>query len=83
LEKPAHTIFDVKFFWAYFRVGEARLGADTVLGLGGRDPALMPQAAVIGESYLSQSLVTVGPPSLPGRILLGRDRVKRKSTKNL
>jgi phage tail-like protein len=81
LEKPAHTAFDVKFFWANFRVGEARLGSDTVLGLGGRDPALLPRDTILGESYLSESLLTPGPPpSLTGRIILGRDRLKRKPT---
>jgi len=81
LEKPAHTAFDVKFFWANFRLGEARLGSDTVLGLGGRDPALLPRDTILGESYLSESLITPGPPpSLTGRIVLGRDRLKRKPT---
>ena len=32
LEKPAHTRFDVRRYFDYFRVGEARLGLDTVLG---------------------------------------------------
>jgi phage tail-like protein len=83
LEKPAHTAFDIKFFWANFRLGEARLGADTVLGLGGRDPALLPRNTVLGESYLSESLVASGPPpSFPGRIVLGRDRLKRTNTKH-
>jgi len=83
LEKPAHTAFDVKFFWANFRIGEARLGADTVLGLGGRDPALLPRETILGESYLSESLIASGPPpSFPGRIVMGRHRLKRKPTNN-
>ena len=83
LEKPAHTAFDVKFFWANFRVGEARVGTDTVLGRGGRDPALQPRETILGQSYLSESLITSGPPpSLPGRIVMGRDPLKRKPTNN-
>ena len=71
----------MKFFWAYFRVGEARLGADTVLGLGSRDPALLPRPVVLGETYLSESLIAAGPPpSGPGRIITGRDRLNRKPT---
>jgi phage tail-like protein len=80
LEKPAHTAFDIKFFWANFRVGEARLGSDTVLGLGGRDPALLPRGTVLGESYLSESLISDPASSLPGRIVMGRHQLKSKST---
>ena len=79
LEKPAHTTFDVKFFWAMFRVGEARLGTDSVVGLGARDPAFLHQLAVAGQSYLGESFLhSTYPPSLPGRFVAGRDRLKLK-----
>ncbi|MEP6925800.1 MAG: phage tail protein [Pyrinomonadaceae bacterium] len=54
LEKPAHTVFDVKFYWNLFRIGEARLEMDTLLGLGGRDPQLNPNF-VLGQSYVGES----------------------------
>jgi phage tail-like protein len=83
LEKPAHTAFDVKFFWAHFRIGEARLGADTVLGPGGRDPALLPRQTILGQSYLSESLIASDPPpSSAGRTVLGRDRLKHNPPQN-
>src|SRR5271166_625472 len=75
LEKPAHTTFDVKFYWALFRVGDARLGSDTVIGLGGRDPALLP-AAVLGQTYLSETYLAPGHPfDVTDRQVLGRDRL--------
>jgi hypothetical protein len=56
LEKPAHTVFDVRFFWAFFRVGEARLGLDTALGAGSRAPELIPDA-VLGRTYIGAAFV--------------------------
>jgi phage tail-like protein len=56
LEKPAHTVFDVRFFWAFNRVGEARLGMDTQIGAGSRAPELIPDA-VVGRAYLGASFV--------------------------
>lgn len=56
LEKPAHTVFDVRFFWAFNRVGEARLGLDTQLGAGSRAPELIPDA-VVGQAYIGASFV--------------------------
>jgi hypothetical protein len=79
LEKPAHTAFDVKFFWALFRVGEARLGADSILGLGARDPSFLHQRAVAGRSYLGESFISPDhPPSTAGRTISGRDRLNSK-----
>jgi hypothetical protein len=71
LEKPAHTIYDVRFYWALFRVGEARLGLDTLLQQGSRAPELIP-AAVLGRAYVGASFVD-GParPADGDRLLLG------------
>ena len=75
LEKPAHTAFDVKFYWALFRVGGARLGIDTVLGLGGRDPALLPDA-VLGRTYLAETRLAAGYPfNVTERQIIGRDQL--------
>lgn len=60
LEKPAHTVFDVRFFWAFNRVGEARLGMDTQIGAGSRAPELIPDA-VVGRAYLGASFVAGAP----------------------
>lgn len=54
LQKPAHTVFDVKFFWAAFRVGEVRLGFDTQLASGSRIPELL-EPALLGREYLGTS----------------------------
>ena len=56
LEKPAHTTFDVRFFWAFNRIGEARLELDTQLGTGSRACVLIPKA-VIGRAYIGASFV--------------------------
>jgi len=67
LEKPAHTIFDVRFFYAMNRIGEARLGLDTMLGQGSRAPELLPPA-ILGSAYLGESFIGPdGPPDSDGR----------------
>ncbi|WP_028079980.1 phage tail protein [Solimonas soli] len=62
LEKPAHTIFELRFYWAMFRIGEARLGLDTTLGQGSRAPELIP-STVLGRGYVGASFVA-GPAPL-------------------
>jgi phage tail-like protein len=68
LQKPAHTVFEVRFFWAAFRVGEARLGEDTLIELGSRAPELLGPLVLgrehIGETYLGGAPV--------------RDRIRRQ-----
>ncbi|AQR73133.1 phage tail protein [Sphingomonas sp. LM7] len=62
LEKPAHTIFDVRFYFAMNRIGEARLEYDTAIGAGSRAPELLPPA-ILGKAYIGESFI--GPDGLP------------------
>jgi len=69
IEKPAHTVFDVRLYWALNRVGEARLGIDTLLNAGSRAPELIPDA-VLGRAYIGASFVGgPKPPRDPDRLL--------------
>jgi phage tail-like protein len=67
LQKPAHTVFEVRFFWAAFRIGEARLGADTLIDLGSRAPELL-EPLVLGREHLGESYLGGQPAS---------DRIRR------
>ncbi len=58
LEKPSHTIYELKEYWALFRVGEARLGFDSRVDQGSR---LLP--TVLDQSYLAGSYLDFGGPS--------------------
>jgi phage tail-like protein len=73
LEKPAHTVFEVKFYWAMFRIGEARLQLDTVIDQGSRAPQLLPRVVLdrtfVGESFLA----TPALEDARDRYVLGRD----------
>jgi phage tail-like protein len=51
-EKPAHTAFSVRQYWALFRVGEVRLGLDTVLGEGGRFERFRLGETALAEGHL-------------------------------
>lgn len=76
IEKPAHTSFEAKFFWALFQVGSARVGMDTVVGESSRFLPLVLDAGYLREGYL--------PPAHPwtqtDRRVVGRDRLERKGT---
>lgn len=61
LQKPAHTSFTVRFYWAAFRVGEVRLDDAAIVDLGSRAPALLA-AAVVGQSSLGESTLAGDPP---------------------
>lgn len=78
IEKPAHTRFDVVLYWAMFRVGEARLGSDTLLHIGSRAPELMPPL-VLGEGFLAESYLAGQPPeSVSERQIVGRDPLAQR-----
>jgi phage tail-like protein len=71
IEKPAHTVVETRLYWAMFRVGEARLGTDTLLGRGSRFTALE-----LGRGELAAShLAWVEPWNVRGRRVVGRDPV--------
>ena len=69
LEKPAHTAFDVRSYWAMFRIGQARAGLDTLLGIGSRAPDLAPQL-IIGSGHVGASRVAFGQQPPRDRLLL-------------
>jgi phage tail-like protein len=81
LEKPAHTVFDVKFYWEMFRIGEARLALDTLLDQTSRVPQLLPRLALdrgfVGSSYLAPP----EPEDANDRYILGRDPLARDPRK--
>ncbi len=78
LEKPAHTVFDFRYYWNLFRLGEVRLGADSLLGLGSRDPQLSPEL-VIGENFIGESRIAFDlPEKYASRYVLGNEKLTNK-----
>lgn len=69
LEKPAHTAFDVRPYWAMFRIGQARVGLDSLLGIGSRAPELAPQL-IIGNGRVGASRVAFERHAPGDRLLL-------------
>lgn len=67
-EKPAHTRFEVRLYWAMFRVGEARLGLDTRIDSDVRARLLQP--VVLGRSWLGESYLPL-PAAAAQRRLVG------------
>nr|HET6903975.1 phage tail protein [Ktedonobacteraceae bacterium] len=53
IEKPTHTIFDIQFYSAAFRIGATLLGEDTQIGWGSRT-ALTAPSLTLGEGILSE-----------------------------
>jgi hypothetical protein len=73
LEKPAHTSFTLRRYAAALRVGEARVGVDSVVGLGARFTALR-----LGSTPLAQGwLAGPHPFDIANRLVAGRDRIGR------
>ena len=71
LEKPAHTHFDIRRYWDYFRVGEVRLGIDTALGEAGRFEPM-----ILGRDYLAEGYLYPAPPmDVSERLVSDRDRL--------
>ena len=68
-EKPAHSTFDVKPYWALFRVGEARLGFETQIGEGSR---FVP--SILGRTELAEGYITTTHPwNVEDRFVSDRD----------
>jgi hypothetical protein len=73
VEKPAHTIFEVRFYWAAFRIGEVRLGDDTALDRGSRNPLLMPPLTLGRGFTLENTLSASHPGTVTNRFVSDRD----------
>ncbi len=68
LEKPAHTAYTIKQYWALFRIGEIRLGIDTVLGQGGQFETFQLGETALAEASLGEAF----PYNLTNRTVLAQ-----------
>lgn len=72
LEKPAHTAFELRRFWDAFRIGEIRLGMDTVVG-----PESRFAPVILGQHYLADGyLVSPHPMDVHERRVIDRDPLR-------
>ncbi|GAC1361297.1 MAG: hypothetical protein NVSMB32_00020 [Actinomycetota bacterium] len=71
LGKPAHTLYEVRPYWALFIIGQARLGIDTQLGPSPEFSATLEGATFLGSTYLGFA----HPNDIADRMLVGRDRL--------
>lgn len=71
-EKPAHTNFDVKLYWAAFCAGQSRVGLETVVGPSSRFAALVLDETELASGYLG----FVAPWNVRGRMVAGRDQLR-------
>jgi hypothetical protein len=71
LEKPAHAAFDIRRYWDYFRVGEARLGIDTIAGEADRFLPVLLGRQALGAGYIAP------PPDADERLILERAALGR------
>jgi hypothetical protein len=71
LEKPAHTGFEVALYYDYFRVGEARLGTDSVLGEESRFVAMVLDRDYLAHGYLAPA----SPMDAVDRLIADRDHL--------
>lgn len=71
LEKPAHTDFALRRYVDAMRVGEARVGLDSVVGLGARFTTLTLGVTPLAAGFLGAA----HPLDIRTRPVAGRDRI--------
>ena len=71
LEKPVQSAFELKQYWALFRVGEVRLGIDTQLGQSSRFVPVDLGSTYLADGYLAPAY----PFDVADRLVVARDRL--------